>query len=125
MLAVWLFGLSSQESPAQFLTVTPHELLPEQKIVVEGEEVPAWKALWDEARKSALQGDFGKAQSQYKALLVLKSNLEEARWELARVMIYMKNWSEAADLLELLIESSPESTIYINALGKVMWEMGQ
>ena len=125
ILAVWLFCLSNQVSQAQLLTVAPHELLPEQKIVVEGVEVPPWKSLWDEARKSALQGDFEKALRQYKALLVLKSNLEEARWELARIMIYMKNWDEAAALLELLIESVPDNILYINALGKVMWEMEQ
>ena len=125
VLAVWLIGLSNHESHAQLLTVTPHDLLPEQKIVVEGDEVSTWKALWDEARKSALQGDFEKAVQQYKTLLVLKSNLEEARWELARIMIYLKRWDEAAELLELLIESDPFSIIYINSLGKVMWEKGQ
>ena len=125
MLAVWFLGLSSHESHAQLFTVTPHDLLPEQKIVVDGKEMPQWKAVWDEARKSALQGDFEKALRQYKALLVLKSNLEEARWELARLMMYLKRWDEAAELLELLIESEPDSTLYINSLGKVMWEMGQ
>jgi len=123
MLAIWLFCLSSQVSRAQLLTVTPHELLPENRIVVESQETPPWKALWDEARKSALSGDFDKAVRQYKALLVLKSNLEEARWELARVLIYTRDWNNAADLLELLIESSPENTGYVNTLGKVMLEM--
>jgi tetratricopeptide (TPR) repeat protein len=125
VLAVWFLGVSSQVSHAQLFTVTPHDLLPEQKIVVDGEEVPQWKALWVQARKSALQGDFETALRQYKTLLVLKSNLEEARWELSRLMVYMKRWSEAAEHLELLIESAPESTLYINSLGKVMWEMGQ
>jgi hypothetical protein len=69
MLAFWFLGFASLKSHAQFLTVTPHDLLPEQKIVVEGEEGPQWKALWDEARKSALQGDFAAAIRQYKQLL--------------------------------------------------------
>ncbi len=125
MLAFWFFGFSSHKSHAQFLTVTPHDLLPEQKIVVEDEEGPQWKALWDEARKSALQGDFSSAIRQYKQLLAEKSNLEEARWELARLMIYLKRWSEAVEPLELLVESDPENTRYLNSLGKVMWEMGQ
>ena len=124
MLAVWFFGLSSYEIHAQLITVPPHDLLPEQKIIVE-DEAPQWKVLWDQARESALQGDFDTALHQYKALLVLKSNLEEARWELARLLMYMKHWGEAADFLELLIESAPGNTLYINALGKVMWEMGQ
>jgi tetratricopeptide (TPR) repeat protein len=40
-------------------------------------------------------------------------------------MIYLKRWSEAVEPLELLVESDPESTRYLNSLGKVMWEMGQ
>jgi tetratricopeptide (TPR) repeat protein len=123
VLSVWLLGLFGQEIHAQLPTVTPHELLPEPKIAVEGEKAPQWKALWDEARKSALQGDFETAQRQYKALLLLKSNLEEARWELARLLMYLKRWDESGDLLELLIESEPDNTLYINSLGKVMWEM--
>ena len=125
MLATWLLVLSGQVSKAQLFTVTPHDLLPEQKIVVEDEEIPPWKALWDEARKSALQGDFETAVRQYRHLLILKDNLAEARWELARLMMYLKRWEEAAELLELLIEEEPGSTLFINALGKVMWEMGQ
>jgi len=125
ILAVWSLVLPGQEVQAQLITVTPHDLLPEQKIVIEGAEIPQWKALWDEARKSAQQGDFEKSLRQYKALLVLKSNAEEARWELASLMMYLKLWDEAAELLELLIESESDSPLYVNALGKVMWEMGQ
>ena len=125
MLAVWSLCLSGREVHAQLITVTPHDLLPEQKIVVDGVEVPQWKALWDEARKSALQGNFEKSLRQYKALLVLKNNLEEARWELASLMMYLKHWDKAAELLELLVESEPDSTLYVGSLGKVMLEMGQ
>jgi tetratricopeptide (TPR) repeat protein len=125
VLAVWFISLSSQASKAQFFPVTPHDLLPEQKIMVDGVEVPQWKMLWDEARNSALQGDFATSLRQYKALLLLKNNLEEARWELARLMVYLKRWEEASEHLELLIESAPENTLYINSFGKVMFEMGQ
>jgi tetratricopeptide (TPR) repeat protein len=125
VLAVWFFGLLSQEGQAQLLTVTPHDLLPEQKIVVDGEKVPQWKVLWDQARNSARQGDFETALRQYKILLDLKGNLEEARWEVARLMMHLKRWGVAAEHLELLIETVPESTLYINSLGKVMWERGQ
>ncbi|KPJ99686.1 MAG: hypothetical protein AMJ60_04205 [Desulfobacterales bacterium SG8_35] len=124
MLAVWFLGLTGLESEAQLLTITPHELLPEQKIEVDSGEIPQWKTLWDEARKSALQGDFETSLRQYRGLLDLKSNLEEARWELASLMMYLKRWDEAAELLELLIESEPENTLFINSLGRVMWEMG-
>jgi len=105
--------------------VTPHDLLPEQKVIIDGENVPQWKTVWDEARKNARLGDFETSLRQYKALLVLKSNLEEARWELARLMMYLKRWDEAAELFELLLESEQDNIQYINALGKVMWEMAQ
>lgn len=123
--AAFISGLISKEGAGQILPVTPHELLPEQKIVIESENIPPWKALWDEARQSAIRGDFDKAQRQYQALLVLKSNLEEARWELARILMYRKQWQDAAQLLELLLESVPDSAAYHNALGKVMLEMEQ
>jgi tetratricopeptide (TPR) repeat protein len=125
VLVVCFWGLSNGSSHAQLLTVTPHDLLPEQRVIVEGDELPQWQMLWEQARKSARQGDFEKAVRQYRTLLREKSNLEEARWELASLMMYLKRWVEADELLELLIESSPASTLYINSLGKVMWEMGQ
>ena len=126
MLAVcWFLGLAGQESHAQLFSVTPHDLLPEEKIVVEDAHVPQWKALWDNAREKALQGNFDAALEEYRTLLGLKSNLKEARWELARLLMYLKRWDEADEPLELLIESEPGNIQYINALGKVMWEMGQ
>lgn len=125
MLALLVLGLTDHVCQGQIFTVAPHDLLPEQKVVVDGEAAPQWKGLWNEARKSALQGDFAKAERQYRALLVLKDNLVEARWELARIMMYLKRWQEAGDLLELLIEAEPDSIQYINALGKVMWETTQ
>ena len=118
-----LIGLSDHVSVAGEIPVTPHDLLPEQNIEVVGKELPQWKTVWDDARKNALQGDFEEALRLYKALLVLKSNLGEARWELARLLMYLKRWEEAAESLEHLIGSEPDSTLYIRSLGKVMWEM--
>ena len=123
VLVFWLLALSGQNIQAQLLTITPHDLLPESKISVEGGNAPEWKALWDDARKSALQGNFETALRQYKGLLLLKSNLAEARWELARLMMYLELWDESSELLELLIESEPQNILYVNSLGKVMWEM--
>ncbi|MFC1843374.1 tetratricopeptide repeat protein [Thermodesulfobacteriota bacterium] len=117
--------MSGYEGFAGDIPVTPHDLLPEQKIEVIGEDLPQWKTVWDEARKNALQGNFEDALRFYRALLLLKSNLEEARWEMARLLMHLKRWDEAAELLELLIGSEPESTLYLSSLGKVMWEMEQ
>ena len=120
-----LIGLSGHEGFAGEIPVTPHDLLPEQNIEVVGKESPQWKTVWDEARKNALQGDFEDALRLYSALLVMKSNLEEARWEKARLLMHLKRWDEAAESLELLIGSEPGSDLYVSSLGKVMWELEQ
>jgi tetratricopeptide (TPR) repeat protein len=120
-----LIGLSGHESLAQTIPVTPHDLLPEQNIKVIGKDSPQWKTVWEEARKKALQGDFAEALNLYRELLVKKNNLEEARWELSKLLMYLKRWDEAAGPLEILIGSEPESILYIGSLGKVMWEMEQ
>ena len=120
-----LIGLSGHVSIAGEIPVTPHDLLPEQNIEVVGKDLPQWKTVWDDARKNALQGDFEEALRLYRALLVLKNNLGEARWELARLLMYLKRWEEAVEPLDLLVGSEPESTLYISSLGKVMWEMEQ
>ena len=120
-----LIGLSGHEIFAQAIPVTPHALLPEQSIEIIGEEVPQWKTVWDVARKNALHGDFEESLRLYRALLVMKSNLEEARWELARLLMYLKRWDGAAEPLEFLVGSEPENTLYLSSLGKVMWEMEQ
>ena len=125
MLAAVVFSLAAREIYAQDFHVTPHELLPEQKIVVESKDTPQWKRIWDAARESALQGDFEEAVRSYKTLLAMKGNLQEARWELAKLMMHLKRWQEAAELLEFLLGSESDNLLYISSLGKVMLEIGQ
>jgi len=110
---------------AQPIAVTPYDLMPDQRVVVEGENVPPWKIAWDEARGLAIAGNFTEALRKYKALLVLKNNLLEARWELARLHMYLDQWDNASQQLELLMESDPNRSIYLVAQGRVMWETGQ
>ena len=112
-------------SPAAEIPVTPHDLLPEQNIEVVGEDLPQWKMVWDKARKEALQGNFEEALHFYQALLIMKNNLEEARWEMVRLLMHLKRWDGAVESLENLTGSYPENILYTRALGKVMWEMGQ
>ena len=125
LLVAGVLALAARNISAQALHVTPHELLPEQKIVVESNKAPQWKSIWDEARESALQGDFEKAVRSYRALLAMKDNLQEARWELAKLMIYLKRWDEAAELLEFLLGAAPDNILYSGSLGKVMLEIAQ
>ena len=84
IFSCYLIGLFSRVSYAADIPVTPHDLLPEQKIEVVGKDLPQWKTVWDKARKNALQGNFDDALHYYQALLVMKSNLAEARWEMVR-----------------------------------------
>jgi tetratricopeptide (TPR) repeat protein len=125
LLTTLLFGLSSRDIRAQLPVVTPHDLLPEQKIEVDAEEMVLWKTAWDKARKSALQGDFETSIQFYETLLQLKNNLEEGRWELARLLMHLERWEEAGVHLELLVEAASENRVYGNSLGRVMWEMGR
>jgi tetratricopeptide (TPR) repeat protein len=104
--------------------VIPFNLVPESDITVMDRLPVKWKILWDEARQLARSGDYSGAIIKYESLLSQKGNIQEARWELARIHMYLKHWDEAARILELLIESDPEKSAYLNGLGRVMWEKG-
>jgi tetratricopeptide (TPR) repeat protein len=110
---------------AQTIAITPYDLLPERQVVVEGQNVPQWKTVWDKARELAVAGEFAEALSQYETLLALKTNLEEARWEMVRIHMYLKQWDAASGQLGFLIENDPGQSIYLVAQGRVMWELGQ
>jgi tetratricopeptide (TPR) repeat protein len=125
LIIVLLQFLHAPVCMPQPAAVTPYDLLPDQQVVVEGQSVPEWKEAWDAARRLALSGDFVEAVRQYKTLLVLKGNLEEARWELVRLHMYLKQWEPASEQLELLIEADPDRSIYLVAQGRVLWETGQ
>jgi tetratricopeptide (TPR) repeat protein len=105
--------------------VIPFNLVPEDKITVMERQPVQWKVLWDEARQLARSGDYRGAIVKYESLLAQKGDIQEARWELARIHLHLKHWDEAASILELLIESDPEGSAYLNGLGRVMWEKGQ
>jgi tetratricopeptide (TPR) repeat protein len=125
LIVALLLILSAAICKAQSIAVTPYDLLPEQQVVIEGQSVPQWKAVWDEARGLAVAGNFVDALDQYKTLLILKNNLEEARWELVRLHMYLKQWDAASAQLERLIEDDPDRSIYLVAQGRVLWETGQ
>jgi len=104
--------------------VIPFNLVPEGDITVMDRQAVKWKVLWNEARQLARAGDYSGAIVKYESLLSQKGNIQEARWELARIHLYLKHWDEAARILELLSESDPDRGAYLNGLGRVMWEKG-
>ncbi len=99
-------------------------LAPARKIIIEGQPVPEWRIIWEEARQQIRSGDYEKAVKRYQALLVIKTNLEEARWELARLQLHLRHLKAAAALLELLVEADPQRSAYLNALGLIMYAKG-
>ncbi len=99
------------------------ELVPQWRIQTKVKP-SEWLSLWQEGRLAARNGDYQSAISKYLLLLDKKENLVEARWELARLYIYLQEWDKAIPLLELLIEAVPSHHGFINAMGKIMWEKG-
>ncbi len=126
---VALAGLLLMAAPAvanDTPPLIPHALVPERQIVVQpGKPVPEWKSLWDKARDLAVAGKLDEAVAVYRALLAKKPNLEEGRWELARLRVHLQQWDKAAAQLEILVETAPLRPEYLNALGQVVWKLGQ
>ncbi len=85
----------------------------ERQVVVEKEkEVPDWKTKWDEVRSLVRQNRITGAAKGYSELLNMKSNIEEARWEYLQLLIRLKNWDLASNLVDSLIERNPQSMDY-------------
>jgi tetratricopeptide (TPR) repeat protein len=104
-------------------SLLPAAIAPERDVVVldntEKSENPSWKGLWDEARKSSREGRFIEAAATYKKLLNIKPNIEEAKWEYCKVLIETKEWSEAALILDSLLETDPTRNDYLLKAGTV------
>ena len=69
-------------------------LVPERDVTLQGKSIPAWKKLWDEARALVRSGAYLEAEVKYEKLLSLKGNIEEARWEYARLLMKNGDWGE-------------------------------
>jgi tetratricopeptide (TPR) repeat protein len=98
-------------------------IAPERDVVIidnpEKSENPSWKGLWDEARKSSREGRFVEAATNYKKLLNIKPNIEEAKWEYSKVLIETREWTEASLILESLLETDPTRNDYLLKAGTV------
>ncbi|MEA2082765.1 MAG: tetratricopeptide repeat protein [Thermodesulfobacteriota bacterium] len=99
--------------------------MPDREIKLKNQSIPVWKTIWDQARQLTRSGDYQGAVLKYDTLLKQKPNLGEARWELARIRMELKEWDKASEILELLAEAAPERTDYLVGLGRVMQEKGQ
>ncbi len=97
-------------------------VVPPRQVEQQQATVPAWKATWDEARQAARKGNFAGAASLYETLLAQRQGIEEARWELAKVYLHLKQWQRAGRLLDVLLEAVPERLDYLDAQGIAMVE---
>lgn len=73
------------------------------------EGVPLWKIHWEKARQSVLAQKYPEALQQFRQALSFKPNLDEARLELAQVLVSMEKWGEAAKELEMVVENQPQN----------------
>ncbi len=98
-------------------------IAPERDVIIvdnpEKSENPAWKAIWDQARKLSREGKFEEAAEKYTKLLGVKPNIEEARWEYCKVLIELKRWADAGLNLENLLEIDPNRTDFLLQAGAV------
>ena len=86
--------------------------------------IPAWKKEWDQARDLYRKGKTGQALVQYELLLQKKSNIDDARWEFASVLIQEHRWARAGKELDILLAHEPGSHKYLLARARVALEEG-
>ncbi len=100
--------------------------MPHREIVQQGTQPQArWKILWDQARAQARAGHPAVAADLYEEVLRLKGDIEEARWELARIWLLLKKPDRALPHLERLVEMAPANGEYQSALAGVLQQRGQ
>ena len=69
--------------------------------------IPLWKIHWEKARQSVLLKKYPEAVLDFQNALALKPNLDEARLELAQVLVTQERWGEAVTELEAVAEHQP------------------
>lgn len=100
-------------------------VVPKREIKQTVDISPEWKSLWDEARQLVRDGDYERAAKRYEELVLQKGDLEEARWELARVWLQLHQQDKVIVVLERLLEISPDRFEYLNSLALIMQEKDQ
>ncbi len=101
--------------------------VPDRKLeIVEpnGEKVPEWKVILDQARKQMDAGQETGALHLYEKLLKLKPTVDVARWEYSKLLYKAGKYSETVIQLQRLIESSSENIPYSFLYGDVLNKTG-
>lgn len=98
-------------------------IAPERDVIIidnqDRSDNPSWKTIWDEARMFSRNGKLEEAKKKYNKLLNVKPNIEEAKWEYCKVLVELKDWSDASMILESLLEIDPNRTDYLLKAGMV------
>lgn len=81
---------------------------------------PTWLQSWTAARNLVENSRLEEAVARYETLVALKGNLVQPRWELARLLIQLERYDQAAVHLESLLKIVPDDPRYLNAMGYVM-----
>lgn len=100
------------------------KLLPDHQIQYKETLSPEWKVNWDLARSLYREKKYPEALVQYEILFTQKGNVDEARWEYASILMYLKRWESAKGELEKLLATEPESIRYCLAMAAVSLETG-
>jgi arylsulfatase A-like enzyme/Flp pilus assembly protein TadD len=96
-----------------------------------GEELPDPKDRIDEllliqrAKDYESQRRFGEAATIYEEILALRPNVAESYVNLALMMTEMKEFNEAAGILEKGLEKMPESEVLLSRLGHTLMLLGR
>ena len=103
---------------------TGKEITPERDISVvrRAPQSPDWKILWDRARNLAREGRYDLAADEYGLLFSIKSNVEEANWEYCKVLLQIKSYKTASQIISLLLERNPTKNEYLLVAGQVAAE---
>lgn len=127
LLALLLFGLGWTGLCAAQLSdyLQFPQIFPERDIIFVGGSQPGWRKDWESGRRLFRAGDLRGAVESYQRLITVKSNIEEARWELAMLLGALEDWEKARTELELLVEAAPDNVEYLNALGVALRHAGQ
>ena len=115
-LGLWLAG--GNATAAAGVSSVPAVVPPRQ--VEQQSTLPSWKKEWDTARRLARDGDYQGAALLYERLLASRHTLEEARWELGKIYLRLRQWQKAGVLLEAMVDAAPDRLDYLKALGSAM-----
>lgn len=124
-LLLWLYGGGCYQVHGASFNLFQEEIVPDREIHQQTGIIPSWQYLWRQARQLVRSGEYNRAVLKYEKLMAEKNDLEEARWELAKLKLHLKKYDKAIILLELLLEIRPGHFNYLKTLALVMEKTNQ